>query len=110
MNRVSGDVRRSIWRRAVGRLAGLALAGATLLASRPAAAANVTVNTANIKGGSKDTKRQSTYLYYISYADCMNGLNQDPDDDWEINIPISVMPGHGSLSLWAAETANCATD
>lgn len=98
MNRISRHFRRM----AAGRITGLALAGAALLASAPAAAANVTINTAQIKGGTKDTKRLSAYLYHISHADCVNG-------DWKINIPVSFTPGIGALQFWAAETDNCAT-
>ncbi|APR86733.1 PE-PGRS family protein [Minicystis rosea] len=92
-------------RRTAERLAGLALAGATILASAPAAAANVTINTANISGG-HDPKdgRPPGQQFTMSHADCV-------DADWYIQFPVQITASAGgSLQIWASEGSSCTND
>ncbi|MFT3764875.1 MAG: hypothetical protein QM820_05060 [Minicystis sp.] len=93
-------------RRAGSVLAGLALAGAALLASAPAMAANITINTGQIRGGTTDKKRLTTEKYTISKADCL----ATGEDAWTIEIPVQVASGFNKPELYAAETDDCAVD
>jgi hypothetical protein len=84
------------------KAAGSAIAAAALLASAPAWAGNITINTSTIRYLNTESGRQSGSEDVISYTDCVK-------DKWQIQIPVTVTTGSTPI-LYASETADCTND
>lgn len=81
------------------RLAGAALAVSALLGAAHADAGNVTVT--KTTAATNDTLRQKTYLYNISYQDCL--------DDIEFTFAVGVTGSTTGFQVWASESTDCKT-